>query len=82
MTFKTGQTVREIAIGYPATVKVFESLGINRCGGKHPLKEACEHGLSGFECDLHRHIHWENNILFPRVIGMEKQLAGAGHVGC
>ncbi|HYX69115.1 MAG TPA: hemerythrin domain-containing protein [Terriglobales bacterium] len=27
--------------------------------------------LAEFEQDLHRHIHLENNILFPRAIGME-----------
>ena len=26
---------------------------------------------SEFEADLHRHIHLENNILFPRAIAME-----------
>lgn len=29
-------------------------------------------GLAGFEADLHRHIHLENNILFPRAIEMER----------
>jgi len=38
-------------------------------------------GLAEFERDLHRHIHLENNILFPRAIEMEKQLAGASHAG-
>ena len=28
--------------------------------------------LEAFEADLHRHIHLENNILFPRAIAMEK----------
>ena len=28
--------------------------------------------LADFEADLHRHIHLENNILFPRAIAMEK----------
>ncbi|HSK71997.1 MAG TPA: iron-sulfur cluster repair di-iron protein [Pyrinomonadaceae bacterium] len=28
--------------------------------------------LEGFERDLHRHIHLENNILFPKAIEMEK----------
>jgi len=28
-------------------------------------------GLQGLEEDLHRHIHLENNILFPRAIGLE-----------
>jgi regulator of cell morphogenesis and NO signaling len=40
---QTFQTVREIAIHNPATVRVFESLGIDYCcGGKRPLAEACE----------------------------------------
>lgn len=29
--------------------------------------------LAAFEADLHRHIHLENNILFPRAVEMEKQ---------
>jgi len=28
--------------------------------------------LADFEADLHQHIHLENNILFPRVVAMEK----------
>lgn len=27
--------------------------------------------LEGFEADLHQHIHLENNILFPRAVGLE-----------
>ena len=27
--------------------------------------------LTGFEADLHQHIHLENNILFPRAVAME-----------
>ncbi len=30
--------------------------------------------LREFEADLHRHIHLENNILFPRALAMEAQL--------
>ena len=30
------------------------------------------HGLEEFERDLHRHIHLENNILFPRAVEMER----------
>jgi regulator of cell morphogenesis and NO signaling len=33
-------------------------------------------GLEIFEADLHRHIHLENNILFPRAMGMERRLGG------
>ena len=43
MTPDLNQTVREIAIEHPATVRVFESLGIDYCcGGKRTLKDACE----------------------------------------
>jgi regulator of cell morphogenesis and NO signaling len=30
-------------------------------------------GLELLEVDLHHHIHLENNILFPRAIGLERQ---------
>ncbi len=43
MTLTTEKTVREIAIENPATVRVFESLGIDYCcGGRRSLGEACE----------------------------------------
>ena len=43
MTFEKNQTVREIAINYPASVRLFENLGIDYCcGGKRPLQEACD----------------------------------------
>lgn len=32
-------------------------------------------GLREFEQDLHRHIHLENNILFPRAIALESSVA-------
>ncbi len=32
-------------------------------------------GLVKLEEDLHRHIHLENNILFPRALGLEKEAA-------
>ncbi len=39
----TQQTVRDIAIQNPATVRVFETLGIDYCcGGRRPLQEACD----------------------------------------
>jgi regulator of cell morphogenesis and NO signaling len=34
-------------------------------------------GLAAFEADLHRHVHLENNVLFPRV---REQLERGG--GC
>jgi len=43
MTPDPTRTVREIAIDNPATVRLFESLGIDYCcGGRRPLSEACE----------------------------------------
>lgn len=42
MTFDKNQTVREIAINNPASVRIFENFGIDYCcGGKRPLDEAC-----------------------------------------
>jgi regulator of cell morphogenesis and NO signaling len=39
----TTQTVREIALENPASIRVFESFGIDYCcGGRKPLAEACE----------------------------------------
>ncbi|HJP63541.1 MAG TPA: iron-sulfur cluster repair di-iron protein [Mucilaginibacter sp.] len=32
--------------------------------------------LEEYESDLHRHVHLENNILFPRAIKLEKELSG------
>jgi regulator of cell morphogenesis and NO signaling len=32
--------------------------------------------LKDFENDLHRHIHLENNILFPKAVDLEKDLIG------
>ncbi len=48
--------------------------------GFNPWPEACPttvglyHGLDAFERDLHRHVHLENNLLFPRAIALEKEL--------
>ena len=38
----TAQTVREIALEQPSSIRVFESFGIDYCcGGRKPLAEAC-----------------------------------------
>ena len=50
--------------------------------GFRPPDEACGSfralfsGLELFEAELHNHIHLENNILFPRAMGMERRLSG------
>lgn len=41
----TTQTVREIALEQPTSIRVFEQLGIDYCcGGRRPLAEACTAG--------------------------------------
>ena len=43
MTITADKTVREIAVEYPATIRVFERFGIDYCcGGRKPLEQACE----------------------------------------
>ena len=32
--------------------------------------------LQAFEADLHRHVHLENNILFPKALELERRLKG------
>jgi regulator of cell morphogenesis and NO signaling len=50
MTIDKSQTVREIAIAHPATVRVFESFGIDYCcGGRRPLHEACAAAKAPFD---------------------------------
>ena len=45
-----------------------------------PWLEACPtsvglyYGLDAFERDLHRHVHLENNLLFPRAIALESEV--------
>lgn len=43
--------------------------------GACPTFHAFYIGLSEFEQDLHRHIHLENNILFPRAVALEASQA-------
>ena len=41
-TASATQTVREIALEQPTSIRVFERLGIDYCcGGRKPLSEAC-----------------------------------------
>ncbi len=39
--------------------------------------KALYQGLHAFEADLHQHIHLENNLLFPRAIGLEEAVQAA-----
>ena len=46
--------------------------------GACPTYRALYQGLEEFERDLHRHVHLENNILFPRALEIERE--GIAHV--
>jgi regulator of cell morphogenesis and NO signaling len=37
---------------------------------------ACMAHLADFERDLHRHVHLENNVLFPRAVALEQGIVG------
>jgi regulator of cell morphogenesis and NO signaling len=39
--------------------------------------EATMAELRHFERDLHRHVHLENNLLFPAVVSLEERIAGS-----
>ena len=43
--------------------------------------ETLYHTLQDFEQDLHQHIHLENNILFPRALGLEEKMRARGGWG-
>ena len=45
--------------------------------GACPTFHAYYDGLREFEMDLHRHIHLENNILFPRALALEGSAGGS-----
>ncbi len=42
--------------------------------GACPTTVGLYYGLDAFERDLHRHVHLENNLLFPRAIALEKEV--------
>jgi regulator of cell morphogenesis and NO signaling len=54
------QSIREATHGYKLPEKACMSF------------QALYHGLVDFEKDTHRHIHLENNVLFPRALDLEK----------
>ena len=51
-------------------------------GGYTPPADGCVSyrllyaGLAELEADTHLHVHKENNVLFPMVVGREADLAG------
>lgn len=45
--------------------------------GACPTSAGLYHGLSEFERDLHRHVHLENNLLFPQAVELERGMLEA-----
>jgi regulator of cell morphogenesis and NO signaling len=45
--------------------------------GACPTTGGLYYGLNAFEADLHRHVHLENNLLFPLAIAIEEKLLAA-----
>jgi regulator of cell morphogenesis and NO signaling len=45
--------------------------------GACPTSSGLYHGVAEFERDLHRHVHLENNLLFPRALELEKSVLAA-----
>lgn len=49
-------------------------------GGYEPPEDACPTwralyaGCAEMEADVHQHVHLENNLLFPKIIGLEMSL--------
>lgn len=43
--------------------------------GACPTTVGLYYGLDAFERDLHRHVHLENNLLFPRAIALEREVS-------
>lgn len=44
--------------------------------GACPSYRALYYGLEELERDLHRHIHLENNVLFPQAVELEQKVLG------
>lgn len=66
MTFEKNQTVREIAINQPASVRVFEQLGIDYCcGGKRLLQEACDRANVPIETVMQQLAELETSGISP-----------------
>lgn len=51
--------------------------GFTPWAGACPTTAGLYYGLKAFEKDLHRHVHLENNLLFPRAIAMEQEAMAA-----
>jgi regulator of cell morphogenesis and NO signaling len=55
------RTIRDLTHGYAVPADGCATYGV------------CMAELAEFERDLHRHVHLENNVLFPRALALEQQ---------
>jgi regulator of cell morphogenesis and NO signaling len=58
------QTIRDLTDGYTAPADGCTTYSV------------CMSELAQFEQDLHRHVHLENNVLFPRALDLEQAVCG------
>ena len=72
--------IEELRAEHDAVGQLFKAIR-NLTGEYAVPDDACNsyramlQGLEEMELDLHEHIHKENNILFPRVLALEEQVA-------
>ena len=59
------RVIRELTLGYTAPEDGCTTYAV------------CMAELQRFERDLHRHVHLENNVLFPAAVEMEQRMYGA-----
>ena len=81
--FHCGSVMNPIRVMHAEHDRVGELLATLRqqTGGYQPPDDACPTwralytGCGELEADVHQHVHLENNVLFPKIIGLEMSLA-------
>ena len=74
--------IRQMVHEHEGAAELLEQLraatqGFTPWPGACPTTGGLYYGLNAFEADLYRHVHLENNLLFPRAIAIEEQLLAA-----
>jgi regulator of cell morphogenesis and NO signaling len=71
--------IRMMILEHEGAAALFEEMrkatnGFTPWEGACPTSTGLYYGMAEFERDLHRHVHLENNLLFPRALEMEKAM--------